>query len=188
MTRRQKECEANWRWMFRPHHCIGLMATTGRLTRLATVTYLAVRYYLTGDAATQDEDGHFTFPSRMDDVIIMAGYRIRPLEIENVLVQHPAVLETAVVGVPDPIRGETIHAFVVLRPGHSPSKTLAAELQQLVKKGYAAHAYPREIKFIAEMPRTPSGKVQRFVLRKRALENQETLSSPIVRPSKQNES
>ena len=123
------------------------------------------RWYLTGDLGRMDEDGYFYFASRDDDVIIMAGYRIGPFEIESVLQTHPAVSESAVIAVPDPIRGEVMEAFVVLRDGATATESLTAELQNWVKKKYAAHAYPRSIHFTSSLPKTPSGKIQRFILR-----------------------
>ncbi len=125
------------------------------------------RYYLTGDAGRVDADGDFFFSSRDDDVIIMAGYRIGPFEIESVLAQHPAVVECSVIGAPDEVRGEVIEAYVVLREGVEGSLELATELQRLVKTRYAAHAYPRQVHFIDTLPKTPSGKTQRYLLRKR---------------------
>jgi acetyl-CoA synthetase len=125
------------------------------------------RWYLTGDTASRDGDGYFFFSSRDDDVIIMSGYRIGPFEVESVLGEHPEVAEAAVVGVPDELRGEVIEAFVALRPGADASDALVAELQQLVKARFAAHAYPRTVHFVDALPRTPSGKVQRFLLRDR---------------------
>ncbi|MFI8073621.1 AMP-binding protein [Streptomyces sp. NPDC086033] len=125
------------------------------------------RWYLTGDAGRIDADGDFFFSSRDDDVIIMAGYRIGPFEIESVLAQHPAVAECSAIGAPDDVRGEVIEAYVVLRGGHDASPDLAAELQLLVKTRYAAHAYPRTIHFIDALPKTPSGKTQRYLLRSR---------------------
>jgi acetyl-CoA synthetase len=124
-------------------------------------------WYLTGDIAAVDADGDFYFSSRDDDVIIMAGYRIGPFEIESVLCQHPAVAECAVIAAPDPIRREVIEAFVVLRSGNIESDELATELQQLVKTRYAAHAYPRRVHFVDSLPKTPSGKTQRNELRNR---------------------
>ncbi|MCP2287486.1 AMP-binding protein [Nocardia amikacinitolerans] len=123
------------------------------------------RWYLTGDAGSRDADGFFHFSARDDDVIIMAGYRIGPFEVESVLVLHDQVAEAAVVGLPDELRGEVLEAFVVLRNGSAGSAELAAELQQLVKEKFAAHAYPRRVHFVTSLPKTPSGKVQRFVLR-----------------------
>jgi acetyl-CoA synthetase len=125
------------------------------------------RWYLTGDVARMDDDGCFYFSSRDDDVIIMAGYRIGPFEVESVLATHAAVAESAVIAAPDDVRGEVLEAYVVLRPGVPASKELARELKQWVKTQYAAHAYPRTIHLIDSLPKTPSGKVQRFILRER---------------------
>lgn len=124
------------------------------------------RWYITGDAGMVDEDGSFFFSSRDDDVIIMAGYRIGPFDVESVLVMHEHVVEAAVVGMPDELRGEVLEAFVVLREGVDGDDGLAAELQTLVKKKFAAHAYPRTVHFVPSLPKTPSGKVQRYILRK----------------------
>lgn len=122
-------------------------------------------YYRTGDVARVDRDGYFWFASRADDVILTAGYRVGPFEVESTLMEHEAVAETAVLGRPDRERGELVVAYVVLREGERPSDELARELQQLVKKRLAAHAYPREVRFVEELPKTASGKVQRYVLR-----------------------
>lgn len=127
-------------------------------------------YYLTGDTAMVDEEGYFTFSARDDDVIIMAGYRIGPFEVESTLATHPGVAECGVIAVPDPVRGEVIEAYVVLRDGHAPSPELEGELQQWVKQRFAAHAYPRAIHFVDAMPKTPSGKIQRFMLKQRRLD------------------
>jgi acetyl-CoA synthetase len=136
------------------------------------------RWYLTGDVAMRDEDGYFYFASRDDDVIIMAGYRIGPFDVESVLVLHPDVAEAAVIGAPDELRGEVVEAYVVPREGISPSDELTGALQRLVKTKFAAHAYPRTIHYIDVLPRTPSGKVQRFLLREqRAAE----LAAPVDR-------
>jgi acetyl-CoA synthetase len=124
-------------------------------------------WYVTGDAGSVDEDGFFSFSTRDDDVIIMAGYRIGPFEVESVLSTDPRVVETAVIGVSDALRGEVLEAYVVLRSGVNGDELLAAELQQLVKTQFAAHAYPRRVHFVDELPKTPSGKVQRYVLRQR---------------------
>lgn len=125
------------------------------------------RWFLTGDTAYMDEDGNFHFSSRADDVILMAGYRIGPFEVESVLVIHPAVAEAAVIAVPDEIRGELLEAYVVLRNGEKASDALAQELQQWVKTRYAAHAFPRTIHFASSLPKTESGKLQRYVLKQR---------------------
>jgi acetyl-CoA synthetase len=123
------------------------------------------RWYLTGDSGSVGTDGYFRFSSRDDDVIIMAGYRIGPFDVESVLVTHPAVVECAVIAAPDPVRGEVLEAYAVLRDQHAACATLEAELQQLVKTRFAAHAYPRAVHFVAALPKTPSGKIQRYVLR-----------------------
>ncbi len=123
------------------------------------------RWYYTGDVASRDTGGYFTFGSRDDDVILMAGYRIGPFEVESVLVQHDSVAEAAVIGVPDELRGEALVAYVVPRQDVATNEDLVAELQKLVKTRFAAHAYPRAVHFVSELPKTPSGKVQRFVLR-----------------------
>jgi acetyl-CoA synthetase len=125
------------------------------------------RWYVTGDSGHADADGYVYFQSRDDDVIIMAGYRIGPFEVESVLVTHPAVAEAAVVAAPDELRGEALEAHVVLRRGLTGSPELEAELQQLVKREFAAHAYPRRVHFVPELPKTASGKVQRYQLRRR---------------------
>jgi acetyl-CoA synthetase len=98
-------------------------------------------------------------------VISSAGYRIGPFEVESSLMAHPAVAEAAAVGKPDALRGEVVKAYVVLRPGQAPSDRLAAELSEFVKARLSAHAYPREVEFIEQLPKTPSGKVQRYLLR-----------------------
>jgi acyl-coenzyme A synthetase/AMP-(fatty) acid ligase len=119
----------------------------------------------TGDRVTEDEDGFLYFEGRTDDVIISAGYRIGPFEVESALVSHAAVAEAAVVAAPDAERGAVVRAVVVLRDGYRPSDTLAAELQDHVKAETAPYKYPRIIDFASELPKTASGKVQRAVLR-----------------------
>jgi len=127
------------------------------------------RWYLTGDVALRDDDGCFFFSSRDDDVIIMAGYRIGPFDVESVLAAHRDVAEAAVIGVPDTMKGEVIEAYVVPRDGVTPSDALTAELQQHVKAKFAAHAYPRRVHYLDALPKTPSGKIQRFILRKQRM-------------------
>ncbi|MGB6179833.1 MAG: AMP-binding protein [Rhodococcus sp. (in: high G+C Gram-positive bacteria)] len=122
-------------------------------------------WYLTGDAG-RVEDESFYFSARNDDVIIMAGYRIGPFDVESVLVEHPSVMDVAVVGQPDDIRGEVIEAYVVLGEGITGTPELESELQKLVKDNFAAHAYPRTVHFVDQLPKTPSGKMQRFLLRR----------------------
>ena len=125
------------------------------------------RWYLTGDAGSLDSDGYFRFQSRDDDVIIMAGYRIGPFDVESVLLTHPAVSEAAVIAAPDALRGEVLEAYVVFVGNTACTPELVTELQQLVKTKFSAHAYPRAIHAVSELPKTPSGKVQRYVLRQR---------------------
>ncbi|AEI80030.1 acetyl-coenzyme A synthetase AcsA [Cupriavidus necator N-1] len=122
-------------------------------------------YYLTGDSAELNDDGSISFIGRADDVITTSGYRVGPFDVESALIEHPAVVEAAVIGKPDPERTELIKAFVVLDPQYRAAPELAEALRQHVRKRLAAHAYPREIEFVAELPKTPSGKVQRFILR-----------------------
>ncbi|MFJ4292302.1 AMP-binding protein [Cupriavidus sp. NPDC089707] len=125
----------------------------------------AGHYYLTGDSAELNDDGSISFIGRADDVITTSGYRVGPFDVESALIEHPAVVEAAVIGKPDPERTELIKAFVVLDRQHAATPELAEALRQHVRKRLAAHAYPREIEFVAELPKTPSGKVQRFILR-----------------------
>ncbi len=123
-------------------------------------------YYLTGDQATRDADGYLWFVGRGDDVIISAGYRIGPFEVESALLEHPAVLESAVVASPDAERGAIVKAFVRLKPGAEASGATARELQEHCKRITAPYKYPREIEFVAELPKTVSGKIRRVELRK----------------------
>ncbi len=125
-------------------------------------------WYVTGDRASRDEDGYFWFVGRADDVIISAGYRIGPFEVESALIEHPAVLEAAAVAAPDPVRGSIVKAFVVLAAGHEPSQDLAAQLQNHVKSVTAPYKYPRAIEFVATLPKTVSGKIRRMELREDA--------------------
>ena len=123
------------------------------------------RPWRTGDRVTADEDGYLYFEGRTDDVIISAGYRIGPFEVESALVSHGAVAEAAVVAAPDDERGAIVRAVVVLRDGYSPSRELVAELQDHVKLQTAPYKYPRIVDFAPDLPKTASGKVQRAVLR-----------------------
>lgn len=122
-------------------------------------------YWLTGDLGVRDSDGYFSYTGRNDDIISSAGYRIGPMEVENALIEHPAVLETAVVAKPDAERGEIVKAFVVLRNGLQGSPALVKELQDHVKAVTAPYKYPREIEFRAELPKSAAGKLLRRVLR-----------------------
>lgn len=131
---------------------------------------LAGGYYRTGDSVEFEPDGSISFIGRSDDVITSSGYRIGPFDVESALIEHPAVVEAAVVGVPDPERTEIVKAFVVLAKGAEGTEALREELAQHVKKRLSAHAYPRMIDFVADLPKTPSGKIQRFILRKAEVE------------------
>jgi acyl-coenzyme A synthetase/AMP-(fatty) acid ligase len=124
-------------------------------------------WYLTGDRATVDEDGYFWFVGRTDDVILSAGYRIGPFEVESALIEHVAVAESAVVSSPDDQRGEVVKAFVVLSLGYEASDALTLELQQHVKAVTAPYKYPRKLEFVDELPKTVSGKIRRIELRER---------------------
>jgi len=123
------------------------------------------RYYLSGDTVELNADGSISFVGRNDDVITTSGYRVGPFDVESALVEHPAVVEAAVVGKPCPERTEVVKAFVVLGAQYRAEPQLAEELRLHVRKRLAAHAYPREIEFVDELPKTPSGKLQRFILR-----------------------
>jgi len=120
------------------------------------------------DEAYMDEDGYFWYVGRVDDVIISSGYTIGPIEVEQTLMKHPAVLESAVVGVPDKQRGELVKAYVVLEEGCTPSEELKKDIQEFVKDKLSKHEYPRELEFIDALPKTPDGKIKRKVLKNRA--------------------
>jgi acyl-coenzyme A synthetase/AMP-(fatty) acid ligase len=129
-----------------------------------------------GDLARRDADGYFWFEGRADDVIKSAGYRIGPFEVESALLEHDDVVESAVVGVPDALRGQIVKAFVVLAPGaaarlaaggEAACAALIAELQAFVQQRTAPYKYPREVEFVPELPKTVSGKIRRLELRER---------------------
>ncbi len=122
-------------------------------------------YYFTGDLAARDSDGYLWFAGRADDLIISAGCRIGPVEVESALLEHPAVMESAAVASPDPVRGAVVKAFVKLKPGVEPSFAMARELQEHVKRVAAPYKFPREVEFVEELPRTASGKIRRDALR-----------------------
>jgi 2-aminobenzoate-CoA ligase len=127
--------------------------------------YVKSGWNLTGDVFTYDTDGYFWFRCRRDDIIVSAGYNIAGPEVENVLLEHPAVQEAAVVGVPDALRGQVVKAFVVLRSGFTGDEKQVEALQDFVKRELAPYKYPRQIEFVSELPYTPTGKIQRFRLR-----------------------
>jgi acetyl-CoA synthetase len=122
-------------------------------------------YYLSGDTVEWNPDGSISFVGRSDDVITTSGYRVGPFDVESALIEHPAVVEAAAIGKPDPERTELVKAFVVLSTQYRASPELAEELRLHVRQRLAAHAYPREIEFVSDLPKTPSGKLQRFILR-----------------------
>ncbi|NXU57696.1 ACSM4 synthetase, partial [Turnix velox] len=134
-----------------------------------TASTIRGNFYVTGDRGSIDEDGYIWFMGRSDDVIISSGYRIGPFEIESVLLEHPAVVESAVVSSPDPIRGEVVKAFVVLSPSFTSQdpKKLTRELQEHVKSITAPYKYPRKIEFVQQLPKTVTGKIRRHELRKK---------------------
>jgi 2-aminobenzoate-CoA ligase len=130
--------------------------------------YVRDGWNLTGDSFWQDEDGYFHFAARSDDMIISAGYNIAGPEVEAALLSHPAVLECAVIGAPDEDRGQIVEAHVVLAPGTPPEQALVKVLQDHVKAVIAPYKYPRRIVFAQALPKTATGKIQRFRLRDKA--------------------
>jgi len=126
-------------------------------------------WYLTGDLAKRDADGYFWFVGRSDDVIKSAGHLIGPFEVESALMEHAAVAEAGVIGKPDPVSGEIVKAFVSLRSGFEPNETLRLELLGHARKRLGAAVAPKEIAFLASLPRTRSGKIMRRLLKAREL-------------------
>jgi acetyl-CoA synthetase len=124
--------------------------------------------WLTGDIGIKDEGGYFWYKGREDDLISSGGYRIGPTDIEDCILAHPAVLLVAVVGAPDPIRGEIVKAFIVPRPGISAEPKLAGEIQGFVRDRLAAYQYPRAVEFVDSLPMTATGKIMRRELRQRS--------------------
>jgi acetyl-CoA synthetase len=130
-------------------------------------SYFDGQWFKTNDRATKDRDGYFFFLGRKDDIIKTSGERVSPLEIENILLKHKAVHESAVIGVPDKLKGEVIKAIVVLHPGFKASPKLKEELAMFVKRNYAGHAYPKIVAFVPSLPKTHSGKIMRMYLREK---------------------
>ena len=128
-------------------------------------SYFINDWYVSGDSAYKDEDGYYWFQGRVDDVIMTAGERVGPFEIESKLVEHEAIQEAGVIGKPDPIRGEIVKAFITLKKEYEPSDELKEDIRLFVKSGLAAHAAPREIEFKDKLPKTRSGKIMRRVLK-----------------------
>ncbi len=130
-------------------------------------------WFLSGDVLYQDNEGYYWFSGRIDDLIKASGYRISPFEVESAIISHPDVLECAVVGSPDPVRGTIIKAFIVLHDKKKASNNLIEEIQEHTKKVAAPYKYPREIEFIEELPKTQSGKIKRKLLREMEIEKKE---------------
>jgi len=154
----------------------GDIALSGRMPALfkeyweqpdATEAVFHNGHYLTGDRAYRDADGYLWFVGRSDDVILSAGYRIGPFEVESILIEHPAVVESAVVPVPHEDRGSVVKAFIVVGPDYDPSEELAKEIQDYCKANTAPYKYPRHVEFIEDLPKTTSGKIRRVELRQR---------------------
>jgi acetyl-CoA synthetase len=142
-------------------------SATGTGRRRTPEEVFGGEWFHTKDAPRADEDGYFWYEGRADDVIISAGYRIGPFEVESVCLEHPAVAEAAAVASPDERRGSVVKAFVVLAAGHEPSETLAEEIKAFVHDHLSAYAYPRKIEFVSDLPKTLTGKIRRIELRHR---------------------
>ena len=155
----------------KPDRPVGLFKEYWRSPEAMAASF-AGDWYFTGDKAYKDADGYFWFVGRADDVIISAGYRIGPFEVESALIEHPAVAESAVVASPDEMRGEVVKAFVILAPGYLPSEELVENLQNHVRNTTAPYKYPRLVEFVSELPKTVSGKIRRVELRQTEFDNQ----------------
>jgi acetyl-CoA synthetase len=147
-----------------PHYPIGYW----RLPE-ATAETFGGDWFHTKDAARMDDDGYVWYEGRADDVIIAAGYRIGPFEVESICLEHPAVAEAAAVAAPDERRGAVVKAFIVLAPDHEASDELAEEIKTFVRERLSAYAYPRLVEFVGELPKTLTGKIRRIELRERAM-------------------
>jgi len=144
------------------YYCLGYWEDPERTRELYRGGWMTI-----GDLARRDREGYFWFEGRADDVIKSAGYRIGPFEVESAILNHPAVTEAAVVGKPDPIRGHIVKAYVVLKPGIKPYPKLEGEIVDVVKSRLGKYQYPREVEFLEQLPKTESGKIQRFILRQK---------------------
>jgi len=136
------------------------------------LNYVKDGWNYTGDAFMVDADGCFVYQARTDDMIISAGYNIGGPEVEGALLLHPAVSECGVIGAPDDERGQIVKAFVVLKPGHAPDAAMTTALQDFVKRAIAPYKYPRAIEYLPSLPRTETGKLQRFRLRRMEMDRQ----------------
>ena len=137
------------------------------------------QYYLTGDTVKLNEIGGIDFVGRADDVITTSGYRVGPFDVESTLLECAEVLESAVIGKPDPERTEVVKAFVVLKPQYQASKALDSKLQAYVRSRLSKHAYPKEIEFVESLPKTSSGKIQRNLLKQQEVAKMQTLQAAI---------
>ena len=137
------------------------------------------QYYLTGDTVKLNETGGIDFVGRADDVITTSGYRVGPFDVESTLLECAEVLESAVIGKPDPERTEVVKAFVVLKPQYQASKELDSKLQAYVRSRLSKHAYPKEIEFVESLPKTSSGKIQRNLLKQQEVAKIQTLQAAI---------
>jgi 2-aminobenzoate-CoA ligase len=158
-----------------PPGTVGRLAVRGPtgcryLSDTRQTKYVQDGWNVTGDMYLMDEDGYFWYQARSDDMIISAGYNIAGPEVESALLLHPAVAECGVVGVPDEERGMVVKAYVVLRAGHNGDAAMTRTLQDYVKANIAPYKYPRAVEFVAELPKTQTGKLQRFELRRKAAE------------------
>jgi acetyl-CoA synthetase len=148
-----------------PHYPLGYWGNED-----ATEETFAGEWFHTKDAARSDDDGYIWYEGRADDVIIAAGYRIGPFEVESACLEHPAVAEAAAVASPDERRGNVVKAFIVCAAGAEPSEELAGEIKQFVRGRLGAHAYPRKIEFTDGLPKTLTGKIRRIELRQAELD------------------
>jgi acetyl-CoA synthetase len=146
-----------------PHYPLGYW----RLPDASRETF-GGEWFHTKDAASMDPDGYVWYAGRSDDVIISAGYRIGPFEVESACIEHPAVAEAAAVAAPDERRGNVVKAFVVLAAGNEPSDVLAEDIKAFVRERLSSYAYPRRVEFVAELPKTLTGKIRRIELREQA--------------------
>ena len=144
-------------------------SATGATTEASEETF-GGEWFHTKDAAVQDEDGYYWYVGRADDVIIAAGYRIGPFEVESACLEHPAVREAAAVASPDELRGNVVKAFIVLADGYEPSDELAGEIKAFVRERLSAYAYPRLVEFVPDLPKTLTGKIRRIELRELELD------------------
>jgi acetyl-CoA synthetase len=145
-----------------PHYPLGYW----RLPEATEETF-GGEWFHTKDAASADADGYVWYEGRADDVIIAAGYRIGPFEVESACLEHAAVAEAAAVASPDPRRGHVVKAFIVLAAGHEPTDELAEEIKGFVRGRLSAYAYPRKVEFVGDLPKTLTGKIRRIELRQR---------------------